>query len=154
ISPIYEPRFCRRDADDGEIAPDVQAWQSVEQPGGLQRLPVLPKEWMWAVELPKRHLMGDEAPKISARQPGTQRGSWRFDAEGRCAGLREIKVDGVVGSRTNGGGDAGDNGQCRTMDMARRNELNAGMTPYNRRKHIRIEQVLPVHMPNAGPEGR
>ena len=109
---------------------------------------------MRPIKIADRHLMGHHAAKPLPRKPGVEMKGRRFDLERRFAQLREIEVDGVIGRGADRGGDTGENGQGRAMDMAGGDQLYARMAPYDRSKFSGVEQVLAVHMPNAGRERR
>src|SRR5262249_8603364 len=109
---------------------------------------------MRPIELPDRYLMRDEAAKTLTGKPGVQVKGRGLDLERRLAQLRQVEVDRMIGRRAYRGRDARKHRQCCAMDVAGRDKLDARMTPDDRRKLIRIEEILPVHVPDAGLERR
>src|SRR5512138_3110538 len=101
---------------------------------------------MGPVELPDRHMVGNDIPKTLAGKPDMQMKGRRFYLEGRFTQLPEVEIYGVIGRRTNGGSRACEHRHRRAVDMARRNKPDAGMTPDNLCKRIRIEEVFAIHM--------
>ena len=68
--------------------------------------------------------------------------------------LRQIKIDRVIGRRTDRGWNSGKYGQSGAVNVTCRNQLHTRMAPDDRRKFGGIQEVLPIHMPNAGLERR
>src|SRR5689334_14861769 len=109
---------------------------------------------MRPVELPYWHVMGDDISKAFAGKPDMQmKGRW-LHLEGRFAQLREVEVDGMIGGWADGRRHPREHRERRTVDMARCDKLDTGMTSNDLCKLVCIEEVLAIHMPNAGLERR
>jgi len=106
------------------------------------------------VEIPDRHLMGHHAAEAFTGKPGVEMKRRVFDLEGRLAQFREIEIDGVVGRGADCGGDAGKHRQRGAVNVAGGDQLHPRMTFYDRRQRAGIEEVLAVHVPDAGLEWR
>ncbi len=109
---------------------------------------------MRTVKCPDRDLMGDDGAKSLARKPGVEVEGRRLDLERRLAQLGEIEIDGVVRRRTDRGRHAREHRQRRPVNMAGRDQLHARMTPDDGCEFDGVEEILAIHVPDAGLERR
>src|SRR6201991_3868045 len=120
----------------------------------LKQFSVRPEERVRSVKPADRHMVCHHtAESLAWKQPGQVK-SRRLDLERWLAQLCQVEVNRVVGYRADRGRDTGKRRECGTMNVAGGNELYARMTPDDRREFAGIEQVLAVHMPDAGREWR
>ena len=122
--------------------------------GFSEQLSVRPKERMRPVEIADRNLMGNHAAKSLARKPGVEMKCRRLDLERRLAQFCQIEIDGVIWRRTNRRLDSGEHRQDRAMNVTGGDQLRARMAFDDSRKLAGIEQILVVHVPDAGLERR
>ena len=101
-----------------------------------------------------RNLMGNHAAKSLARKPGVEMKCRRLDLERRPAQFCQIEIDGVIWRRTNRRLDSGEHRQDRAMNVTGGDQLRARMAFDDSRKLAGIEQILAVHVPDAGLERR
>src|SRR5207245_4317551 len=109
---------------------------------------------MRAVELADRHLVSDHAAKVSVRKPAVEMKGRRLDLERGLAQVRQIEIDRMVGRRADRRRHTGEHRQRRAMNMAGGDEFYPRMVADDRRKIIRIEQILAIHVPDTGDERR
>src|SRR5258705_10860206 len=122
--------------------------------GFSEQLSVRPKGRMRPVEIADRNLMGNHAAKALARKPGVEMKCRRLDLERRLAQFSQIEIDGVIWRRTNRQLDSGEHRQDRAMNVTGGDQLRARMAFDDSRKLAGIEQILAVHVPDAGLERR
>ena len=122
--------------------------------GFSEQLSVRPKERMRPVEIADRNLMGNHAAKSLAWKPGVEMKCRRLDLERRLAQFCQVQIDGVIWRRTNRRSDSGEHRQDRAMNVTGGDQLCARMAFDDSRKLAGIEQILAVHMPDAGLERR
>src|SRR5712664_4851419 len=109
---------------------------------------------MWSVEITNRNLMRDHAAESLARKPAVEMKGRRFDPERWLAQVIEIQIDRVIWRRANRGRDTGKHCQRRAMDVTCGDPLHARMAPDHSCQFAGIEQILTVHVPDAGLERR
>ena len=99
-------------------------------------------------------LMGHDRAESLAWKPAMEVEGGRLDLEGGLPQFGQIEIDGMVRGWTDRGRHARKHGQCRTMDMPRCDQLQAGMTAHDGRKIACVEEILAVHVPNPATEDR
>src|SRR5216684_2294532 len=131
-------------------------FQPLDQPPSAhsQQLPVRPEKRMRSVEIADRHLMRHHAAESLPRKPAVEMKGRRLDPERRLAQFFQIQIDRVIRRWANRGWDTGKHRQCRTMNVTRGDQLHARIAPDNRLEFAGIEQILAVHVPDAGLERR
>src|SRR5207247_3980111 len=122
--------------------------------GFSEQLSVRPKERMRPVEIADRNVMGNHAAKSLARKPGVEMKCRRLDLERRLAQFCQIQIDGVIWRRTNRRWDTGEHRQDRAMNVAGGDQLHARMAIDDDGKLAGVEEILTVHVPDAGLERR
>src|ERR1700744_29817 len=109
---------------------------------------------MRAGERADRDLMRDHTAEPLAWEPAVEAERRRFDLERRFPQMLQIEVNRVIGRGTDCGRHTSKRRQRRTMNMPGSDKLHARMTPHNRRKFTGIDEILAVHVPDAGLERR
>src|SRR5882724_6191505 len=107
---------------------------------------------MRSVEIANRNLMRDHAAESVTRKPAVEMKGRRFDLERWLAQVVEIQIDRVIWRRANRGRDTGKHGQRRAMDVTGGDQLHTRMAPDHSCQFAGIEQILTVHVPDAGLE--
>src|ERR1700692_3671858 len=110
-----------------------------------KQLAVRPKERMWSVEVADRNLVGDDASKTLAGKPAVEMEGRRFDLERGLAQFCQIKIDGVIGRRTDRGRYACEHRQRRAVNVAGGDALPARMAPDDGGELAGIAEILAVH---------
>src|SRR6266851_7003175 len=128
-------------------------WMSLRS-AHSQQLPVRPEKRMRAIEIADRHLMRHHAAESLPRKPAVEMKGRRLDPERRLSQFFQIQIDGVIWCRANRGWDTGKHRQCRAMNVTRGDQLHARIASDNRLEFAGIEQILAVHVPDAGLERR
>ena len=119
-----------------------------------KQLAVGSKERMRPVEIADRNLMRNDAAESLARKPGVEMKCRRLDLERWLSQVFQIQIDRMVGRRANRGRDTGKHRQRRAMNVPGGDQPHARMAPDDRREFAGIEQILAVHVPDAGLERR
>ena len=109
---------------------------------------------MRPVELADRNLMRHQMAAAFIRKPGVKMEGGLLDPERRLAQMREVEIDGVVWRGTDCAGHTRKHRHDRAMEVAGRNKSYPRMPLDDIGKLGRIAQVLTIHVPDAGDEGR
>jgi hypothetical protein len=109
---------------------------------------------VWTIELADRNLVGNDAAESLAGKPAMEVKRRRFDLERWLAQLIEVEIDGMVGRGADRGRHARKYRERGAMNVTGRDQPHGRMALHDRGKIAGIEQVLAVHMPDAGPERR
>ncbi len=113
----------------------------------LKQLPVRSEKRMRPVVLADRNLMRHHAAEALSGKPAVKMKRRRLDLERRLPQLRQVKIDRVIGRRTDRSLNPGKHGQSSAMSVPGGNQLHAWMAPDEQRQLCGIEEILPVHMP-------
>src|SRR5262245_31393142 len=98
--------------------------------------------------------MRDQVAEPLSGKPGMQmKGRW-LDHKRWWQAFLKVEGDRMVRRRTDRRGDAGELRQRRAVDMAGGHQPRAWIPPQNIAKRCSVAQVLDVHVPDAGDEGR
>ena len=98
--------------------------------------------------------MGDDGAEVFPRKPRVQVESRRLDLEGGFTQFRQVQIDCVVRRWTDRGRYACKHRECCTMNMSGTNQLYPRMTAHDGRKLAGVEEILAVHVPDAGLKRR
>ena len=107
---------------------------------------------MRTVKCPDRYLVSNHGAEAFARKPGVKVKGRRLHLERGCAEFSQIEIDRVVRRGTNRGRHTGKHRQRRPMNMPGSHELDARITPDDGFEFAGVEQILAVHVPDAGLE--
>jgi hypothetical protein len=104
------------------------------------------------VKRTNRHLMRDHGAEAIAWKPGVKVKRWRLYLERGVAEFSQIEIDRVVRRRANRGRYACKHRQRSPVNMTGSHELHARMTPDDGFEFVGVEEILPIHVPDAGLE--
>src|SRR5215469_12262687 len=115
---------------------------------------VRPEERKWSREVADRHVMRDQVAEVSTGEPSMQVKGRRLDLERGRQAFFKVEDDRMVRCRADRREASGELRHRRTVDVAGSYQTRAWMPPQNVAERLGVSQVLHVHVPDAGDEGR